>query len=383
MGIRRRGRSSWEVAVELGRDPLTGRRRRLSQTVRGTQRDAERVRVQLLHQIATGLDLEPTRLTVGAYLKLWLETIRPNLGPTTYCRYEGIVRLQVLPGLAALLLAKLRPLHIQGLYSRLRESGRADGKGGLSPRTLLHVHRVLYGALGTAVRWQIIPRNVCQAVEAPKARWAEMRTLSREDTRRLLDAAHEEESAYGDAVIMAVHTGLRLGELLGLRWEDVDLERGALTVRRTLQYLSGEGLTSKDTKTARARRTIPLGPTAVETLRRLRRRQLEERLAQGSAYCDRGIVFADALGRPLSPYRVSQRFPTLVKRLGLVPLRFHDLRHTHASLLLARGVHPKIVSERLGHASIAITLDTYSHVLPNLQEEAARDLDAWLADRRD
>lgn len=179
-----------------------------------------------------------------------------------------------------------------------------------------------------------------------------------------------------------MHSGLRLGELLGLGWEDVDIEHATITVlRRALQYLSGDGLALREPKTARARRRIPLGQTAIETLKRLRRRQLEERLAAGPTYTDSGLVFTDAVGRALKPYSVSQRFAAFVRASGLGPLRFHDLRHAHATLLLTRGVHPKIVSERLGHASIGITLDTYSHVLPGMQEEAVRDLDAWLAGR--
>lgn len=379
MGIHKRGKG-WLVSVELGRDPTTGRRRRAYLTVH-TRREAEREEARLRHEAATGLDLEPTKISLAEYLKRWLDAVRPNLAPSTDRRYEDLLRHQVIPHIGTIPLSKLRPLHVQQLYARLQENGRADGKGGLSPRTLLHVHRLLSEALGQAVRWQIIPRNVCQAVEAPQARRAEMRTLSPEETRGLLEAAKAEDTAHADAIVLAIHTGLRLGELLGLRWDDVDLEKGALTVRRALQYVPGESLAFRDTKTAKARRTLPLGPTALEALRQLRRRQLEERLAVGPGYCDSGVVFADALGRPLPPYRVSQRFPALVKRLGLAPLRFHDLRHTHASLLLARGVHPKIVSERLGHASIAITLDTYSHVLPNLQEEAARDLDTWLSHR--
>jgi len=377
MGVRKRGKG-WLVTVEMGRDPTTGRRRRTYLTA-PTRREAEREEAKLRHEAATGLDLEPTKISLAEYLKRWLDTRRSNLAPSTYRRYGDLLRHQVLPHIGTIPLSKLRPLHVQQLYARLQEIGRADGKGGISPRTLLHVHRLLSEALGQAVRWQIIPRNVCQAVEAPQARRAEMRTLSLEETRGLLEAAKAEDTAHGDAVILALHTGLRLGELLGLRWDDLDLELGRMTVRRTLQYLPGEGIAYREPKTGRSRRTIPLGATALEALRRVRRRQLEERLALGPGYCDSGVVFADALGRPLPPYRVSQRFPALVKRLGLAPLRFHDLRHTHASLLLARGVHPKIVSERLGHASIAITLDTYSHVLPNLQEEAARDLDAWLS----
>jgi integrase len=380
MGIRKRAKG-WLVSVELGRDPTTGRRRRAYLTVH-TKREAEREEARLRHEAATGLDLEPTKISLVQYLKRWLDAARPNLAPSTCRRYEDLLRHQVLPHIGTISLSKLRPLHVQQLYALLQEIGRADGKGGISPRTLLHVHRLLSEALGQAVRWQIIPRNVCQAVEAPQARRAEMRTLSPEETRRLLKAAEAEDTVYGDAIVLATHTGLRLGELLGVRWEDADLEKGTLTVRRALQYVPGEGLAFREPKTAKARRTLPLGPTALATLRQLRRRQLEERLAVGPGYRDSGVVFADALGSPLPPYRVSQRFPAFVKRLGLAPLRFHDLRHTHASLLLARGVHPKIVSERLGHASIAITLDTYSHVLPNLQEEAARDLDAWLSGRQ-
>lgn len=377
MAVRRRGKR-WLVTVDVGRDPTTGKRRRAYVTA-ATKREAEREETKLRHQAVTGLELEPARLTLAGYLERWLAAVSSNLAPATHLRYEGLVRYQVIPHIGAVPLSKLRPLHVQQLYARLQQTGRADGRGGLSPRTLLHVHRVLSEALGQAVKWQLVARNVCQAVEAPQARRTEVRALSPEDARRLLEVAEAEDSTYGDSVILALHTGLRLGELLGLRWEDVDLERGCATVRRTLQYLSGEGLALREPKTGTSRRTIPLGSTPLEALRRLRRRQLEERLALGPAYNDHGMVFADALGRPIPPYRVSQWFTGLVRLAGLAPLRFHDLRHAHATLLLTRGIHPKVVSERLGHGSIAITLDTYSHVLPSLQEEAVRDLDAWLS----
>jgi len=379
--IRRRSKGSWEVTVHLGHDPSTGRVRRRFLAVKGTKRDAESALAEALHERDTGIDISPGKITVADYLRRWLEAVCPNLAPATYRRYEGFIRAQIVPIIGALPLAKLRPLHVQQLYACLQESGRADGRGGLAPRTLLHVHRVLSEALAQAVRWQIVARNVCQAVEAPQARRTEIRALSPEETRRLLEVAEVKNTSYGDTVILAVHTGLRLGELLGLRWEDVDLERGTVTVRRTLQRLPGEGIGYREPKTARSQRTMPLGSTALETLRRLRRRQLEERLALGPAYQDRGAVLSTTLGTPLDGGNLRRAFYRLVRQAGLTALRFHDLRHTHASLLLARGVHPKVVSERLGHASIAITLDTYSHVLPNLQEEAAHDLDAWLSGR--
>jgi len=379
VGIRKRGKT-WLVTVELGRDAATGKRRRAYVTV-ASKRDAAREEARLRHQAATGLDLEPTRITVAEYLQHWLDAVRPNLAPTTYLRYEGLLRHQVLPHIGVIRLSKLRPLHVQHLYARLHEAGRADGRGGLSPRTLLHVHRVLSEALEQAVRWQIVHRNVCQAVEAPQPRRAEMRVLTPEQARRLLEVAEADDSVYGHAVILALHSGLRLGELLGLTWQDVDLERGCVTVRRALQHLASDGPVFREPKTARGDRTIPLGPSAVDALRRLRYRQVEKSLALASAYRDHRLVFVSPQGTHLSGFALRRAFYRLLLEAGLPRIRFHDLRHTHASLLLARGVHPKIVSERLGHASIAITLDIYSHVLPNLQEEAARDLDAWLAEK--
>ena len=379
MAIRKRG-SSWLVTVELGLESTTGRRRRAYVTA-STKREAVREEAKLRHEVDTGLDLEPTKITVAQYIHHWLAAVRPNLAPSTYRRYEGLMDHQIIPYIGATPLSKLRPLHVQQLYARLQTEGRADGKGGLSPRTLLHVHRVLSEALRQAVRWQITSRNVCEAVEAPQARGKEIRALTPEETRRLLEVGQEEDSVLGDAVILAVHSGLRLGEMLALQWENVDLEQGRITVRRTLQYMPGAGIDFRGPKTARANRTVPLGAAALEALKRLRRRQVEERLAVGPAYDSGGLVFADPLGRPIPPYRLSQRFAGWLRRTGLAPMRFHDLRHTHATLLMTRGVHPKVVSERLGHASITVTLDTYSHVLPTLQEEAARDLDVWLAGR--
>jgi len=379
MAIRKRA-GSWLVTVELGRDPVTRRRRRAHLTT-ATRREAEREEARLRHEAATGVDLEPTKITLADYLQRWLEAVRANLAPATYQRYDGLLKHQVIPHIGGLMLTKLRPLQVQQLYARLQVQGRADGRGGISARTLLHVHRVLSEALRQAVRWQIVARNVCESVESPHAPRVEMRALSPDEARQLLEVAQAEDGILGDAVIIAVHTGLRLGELLGLRWADVDTEQGRITIHRTVQYLPGEGTIQREPKTARGNRTVPIGATAVSTLGRLRRRQLEARLAVGTAYEDSGLAFTDPRGRPIPPYRLSQRFAGLLRRADLPRMRFHDLRHTHATLMLARGVHPKVVSERLGHASIAITLDTYSHVLPTLQEDAARALDAWLAGR--
>jgi len=288
---------------------------------------------------------------------------------------------QVIPRIGSVHLIKLRPLHVQQLYARLRENGRADGRGGLADKSLLQTHRILAEALKHAVGLQLVHQNVCQMVKAPQVRRKEVRTLSPDETRIVVDAATADDSVYGDAIVLAIHTGMRLGELLGLKWEDVDPDQERLTVKRSLQHLDKDGFVFQQPKTPKSRRSMPLGPTALEALKRLRRRQVEERLSVGPGYKEQGLVLASAVGTPISPANVRRAFERILKAAGVERLRFHDLRHTHASLLLARGIHPKVVSERLGHASIAITLDTYSHVLPSLQEEAARDLDAWLAER--
>ena len=216
----------------------------------------------------------------------------------------------------------------------------------------------------------------------PQAHKADIKPLTAEEAHRLIDVAEAEDTTYADVILMAIHTGLRMGELLAVSWDDVDTERGKLTVRLSLQQLPGQKATLRKPKSAGSQRTIPLGPTATRLLSQARRRQLRQRLAAGPAYEEGGLVFSTALGTPLGANNVRRILQGMLARAGVREIRFHDLRHTHATLLLMRGVHPKIVAERLGHANIAITLDTYSHVLPNLQEEAVRDLDAWLSEGR-
>ncbi len=377
MAIRRRGKKSWEVCVELGHDPLTDKRRRAVQNVKGTRRDALLVQTQLSAQRDTGIDLEPSRLTLAAYLDRWLASIRPDIAPATYTRYEGIVRVQIKPHLGAISLTKLRPLHVQEFYARLRRSGRVNG-GPLAARTVLHTHRVLSTALNRALQTQLIGRNVCEAVRAPQAQRPELRVFGGDETRALLTAAEAADSVCASVIAMAVHTGMRQGELLGLRWKAVDLERTVITVRTTLQRDRGGGFSFREPKTSRSRRSIPVGGAGVDVLRRVRARQLRERLAAGRAWKDADLVFASATGAPLTVKALQHAFHQLLRANGLPRIRFHDLRHTHASLLLLRGANPKVVSERLGHTTVAFTLDTYSHLLPGLQEDAARDLDAWL-----
>lgn len=379
--IKKRGQGSWTVVVEQGRDPTSGKRRQLWRTVQGTKKDAEAYLIQLLHERNGGIDVHPGRLTLGQYLERWLdEYAEHSVSARTHERYAGIVHNHLIPALGSVQLAKLRPQQIQAYYGRALKEGRADKRaGGLSARTVLHHHRVLREALHQAVRWQVLARNPADGVEPPRPSRPEMHVLTPDGVQQLLDACVDPEMRA--LAFTAVATGLRQGELLALRWSDLDLPAARLEVTRTLQYLSGKGLSFAPPKTEKSRRRVSLSPETGTALAEHRRRQAEHRLRLGSGFTDQGLVFPEALGGPQPPFRVSHRFATVVKRAGVGPLRFHDLRHTHATLLLRAGVHPKVVSERLGHTSVTITLDTYSHVLPGLQEEAANLLDGYLKPR--
>jgi integrase len=353
-----------------------GGRRQKWHTVHGSKKDAERELARLVHDLNTGEYVEPSRMTVGAYLERWLaDYARSSVSGKTFERYEEIVRTSLIPGLGHILMAKLQPLQIQAFYSESLQNGRKDGRGGLSAQTVIHYHRVLRKALHDAVRWQLVARNPADSVEPPRPVRREMKVLDGDQVARLLEAA--QDSWHYIPILLAVATGLRRGEILALRWEDIDLGEGILAVRRSLEQ-TRQGLSFKEPKTAKGRRTVVLPGMAVDELRRHQEEQVVAKLLLGPGYHDQGLVCAEDDGRPIIPDHVTRDFPVLVRKAGLPPIRFHDLRHTHATMLLREGIHPKVVSERLGHSTIGITLDTYSHVLPSMQEEAARRLDIAL-----
>ncbi|MDP2674252.1 MAG: site-specific integrase [Dehalococcoidia bacterium] len=377
--IRRRGKGSWEVTVRLGRDPITRRYRRRFLTVKGTKRDAERALAEALHQRDTGVDIAPGKLTNAEYLRRWLrDYVSHNCAPSTVIRYTGIIERHLIPRIGALLLRDLRPAHIQAAYGEaLAAGGRLDAKPvPLSPRTVLQHHRVLKEALSHAVEWQLITRNPADAVRPPHFRRRELRVLSLDETLCLLEVA--QGSPYYVLIYLALATGARLGELLALRWSDLDLDSGTMRITRTAVRLPGVGVVFSTPKTQRAVRPVALSRDTVDVLRRRRLAQLETRLTLGPAYEDQDLVFAWATGRPQDRGAVRRELQKLAAKAGFEGLRFHDLRHTAATLMLAAGVNPKVASERLGHATVAFTLDTYSHVLPNMQRQAAEAMDRLL-----
>ena len=372
--ITKRGANSYTVIINLGRDPLTGKRRQLWRSIKGTKKDAEALRIQLLHQRDSGVDAPPGKLTVSQYLERWLtDYAEPNLAPKTLRTSIDTVRRHLIPAFGSLPLSKLRPQHIQAHYAQALREGRLDGKGGLSPRSVQRQHQVLHVALRHAVQWQILPLNPADALQPPRGPSAEIRPLGLDEIQRLLTAA--DDTPYGTLVHLALMTGLRSGELLGLRWADTDLETGAIHVQQVCQWLPRQGFTFRPPKTPKSRRAVALSPDTVDRLRGHRQRQLEARLALGPDYAAHDLVLATPLGTPIDPSNLRRAWKAILRTAGIDHLRFHDLRHAHASLMLQQGTHPKIVSERLGHSGVGITLNLYSHVVPGLQEEAAAGLD--------
>jgi len=331
---------------------------------------------------ARGVTGAPPALMVATYLDVWLAERRLSgtIRETTATAYSVVIRSHLVPRLGGIALVRLGREHIAACYRDLRTAGRADGDmSGLSPKSVYNVHLVLRKALADAVDQGLLAVNpAARAMSAP-LRSATMRTWTGEEAAQFLAAT----MGLLDAALyrLALATGMRRGEVLGLRWRDLDMETSSLSVSQQLVRVGGAVRTGPP-KTAASRRRIALDADTVETLRAHRRSQAAERLQTGRGQSADDLVFSRPDGGPRDPDVVSHAFRRLVMAAGLPGIRFHDLRHTHASLLLARGTNPKVVQERLGHASVAITLDLYSHVIPDLQTEAAAQIGAALRARR-
>jgi integrase len=330
-----------------------------------TKEEARKKLRQARGDAERGLVFDTDNLKVGEYLDRWLsDSVRDTVKATTFERYEQIARLHLKPALGRVKLNALTPTHVRGLYREKLEAGS-------SARTVRYIHTTLHKALKQAVMDGLILRNATEAVKPPQLSREEMCPLTPEQAKHLLQTAHEAGDRLEALYVLAINTGLRQGELLGLKWDDVDLEDGSLQVRRTLTVTkNGPVLTTP--KTTSSRRSVKLTSKAIEALKHHLDRQLGEIDRVGSLWSENGLIFASEMGEPLNRHNLTRRsFKPLLMRAELPQIRFHDLRHTCATLLLTRNVNPKIVSEMLGHSTIAITLDTYSHVLPNMRDQAA------------
>ena len=377
--IKNVGKGRWRVTVESGTDPATGRRKRIVRHVQGRQGDAQALLLKLQVELQEGTYIQQDKMTLAEYLGYWLQAYCvPNLGPATLPSYTRIINSHVVPALGHIKLTDLKPLHIQGYYAAKLTSGRRDGKpGGLSARSVRYHHTVLREALQHAVKWQLLKVNPADATEPPRPVKPGFRALGMAEVRDLLDKLRGHRDEHLSAV--ALFTGMRQGELLALQWGSVDLEKKVVRVVQTVRWVNGEGFVfTPKAKSNRGMREIPLPAIAVEALRRQKVMVAQERLAGGEAYIQNDLVFPTRKGRPTDASSLARSWKKKMPGMGYRGLRFHDLRHTHASTLLAMGVHPKIVQERLGHETVSVTLDTYSHVLPGLQEDTVNKLDQFV-----
>lgn len=371
--IIKKGDRKWLVRVFLGRDSQSGKKRYFNKQVTGTKKDAQNYLTKVLSTIDEGVFVPPSKETFGDYLNDWLKnSARQKWSDRTYRDYTYYIDRHVRPSLGLKKLSSLQPLDVQELYTEMAAKG-------LSPRTIQIVHNIINSALKQGVKWQLLSRNPAQYVDRPKLVRREMMALSPEDVMKFLKAAQGDR--YYLLFSLGLDTGARPSELLALQWKDIDFEQGMVTIQRSLDYPEYEGeFQFIEPKTSKSRRQIKIASTSVSNLKEHRRIQSEQRLKVGPQWNNFDLVFSTSEGKPIQRRTILRRHlrPILKKAELPAELNLYSLRHSCATLLLSAGVNPKIVSERLGHASIVLTLDTYSHVLPSMQQTAAEKLETLL-----
>jgi len=366
--VTKRGKT-WAFVVEVGKHPVTGKRKQKWSSGYTTKAQAEQELAKMLARLADKENIvEQTNETVANYLENWLVHKKGQIRPGTYATYESNVRVHIVPSIGHLKLHQLNPQQLLHLYQQALEDG-------LAAQTIKHIHKILHDALETAVKWGLITRNIVKLVKAPKVVRKEMKVWNEQEIDTFLK--HFTNPRYRTIVILALATGMRRGEILALKWSDIDWDKKQLAVKRSyVKHYKGHAI--QEPKSAAGYRTIALSGQTIKVLRQHRLWQLEDRLSSPN-FVNQDYVFSQRNGDIIEPQQFSGSWAYFFRKHTIVPkIRFHDLRHTHASLLLKAGIHPKVVSERLGHSSITITLDRYSHLLPGMQEAAAKAFDTLL-----
>lgn len=362
-----RGKHVYLVRLLVGYD-ANGKRLYLNETVHGTKRQAQRVKREKERDRDNGQLIEPAAISINDFLDRWLDEIaRIKVRRATYDGYRAKIDRHIRPRLGLKRLCDLQAYDIQKLYNDMMRKG-------LSAKTVRHVHNILSPALRQAVKWRLLIQNPCDLCELPKMVKKEMQCFDEEEVGIFLE--HAKKDRFYPVFALAIATGLRPEEYLGLQWKDIDFTNRRLSVRRALVTVRGGGFEFTEPKTPQSRRSIPLSDSLLEMLRNHRKEILETRLRLGDAFADYDLVFPSEIGTPLLSGNLDRRhFKKILKEANLRKIRLYDLRHTMATLLLSKGVNPKIVSERLGHSSISLTLDTYSHVLPTMQLDATNHME--------
>lgn len=367
--LKHKGRKKYEICIELGRDPRTGKRQRKYKTVENvTKQEAQSIMNDMIKKYKKSGFIDPDKVTVAKYLKKWLEEYaQRNVSARTFRDYNGVVRNHLIPYLGQLKLSELQSRHIIKYQNDKLDNGRLNGEGGLSKRTVENHHRILSQALKHAVHtYNILDSNPCNGVTAPQPDKPDINTLTEKEVNKLLDLI-EDDYIFYTIIYVAVYTGLRRSELLALRWKDIDLDEQVLQVRRAVNEVSGQGLVYKETKNTSSQRSVNFDDDVTKVLRYYVKKQFK-------FYGKENLVFVNNEGEAIRPDYVTKKFKREIRKMNLEDVRFHDLRHTHATWLLKLGINPKIVQERLGHYDISTTLDVYSHVTPSMQKNAVKML---------
>jgi integrase len=377
--IRRRGETSWELKYEVAIDPHTKKRQTRYVSFKGSRREAQAKLAELLVAVAKGSHIDPNKVTVAEFVQGRIDQWEGsgNITARSAERYRELAKNQIEPFLGAKPLQKLRPLDIEQWHTMLRSRGRVDGKG-CSPATIGHAHRLLSQALSDAAENELVSRNVVATKSAPTVKRNDIVIVRAEDVSRFVESMRP-RSRYYAATILGLFCGLRLGEMLALRWQCIDLDRKTLKVHQALEYTKAHGLRFKEPKTKAGKRTITLPDTVVNTLREHRRTQLELRLQLGAGRLEPDdLLFTDIEGAPLHPINFSTTWANCAARIGFPDLTYHCLRHTHASQLIGAGIDVVKIAHRLGHASPTVTLDIYGHLFDKDDSKAAEAINAAL-----
>ena len=361
-------KKSWKIRVELPKDTITGKRKQKCYTFYGDRKGADKFLTEKLRELDTGILIDTKKMKFGEYLDYWKEKTFNNLEITTKEGYIQKIDKHIKPYLANILLENLKPLHLQNFYDEKLKNGKLDGKGGLSARTVLALHRIIHSALQQAVKWQLVIRNVAEAVEPPKAKKYKASFLTDKQTEELIAKAKNTDIYI--PIMIAIYTGARRGEILGLNWNNVDLEKGIIKIVDNL-CATKNGLIIKQPKTNSGIRTIAISKSLVKILKNHKINQMKNKIRLGESYKENNMVCCYEDGHLFNPKRFSAKFNELLQANNLPMVRFHDLRHSHASLLVKMGVQPKEISSRLGHSNIGITMDLYSHLYEEADKEVA------------
>ncbi len=384
---RKQGKDSWRLTISMGYNPTTDKYDKYQETFVGKGPDADKRIRELISQLEKGIDINPKQMTIEEFFKKWLDDRRGKVSQGTHYDYSRIAEKHIIPELGEILLSKLRPIDLRDFEAKLSREGRKDNKKttgpGLAASYVNRIHTIIHEALHDALKWELVFRNVAEVVDPPKAIRKKSIPLNEKQINDLLDGL---KSTYLYVpTFIALATGLRLGEVLGLTWQDIDMEQGILTVReaqKTKRERTGEAITYQttygDPKSKSSKRSLDIPEAMIEVLKKLQLEQeTQKRWTHKDVYQDHGLVCCLENGSPIKNESLGSRFRAMARKMGL-DISFHNLRHSHASQLVRMNESLNVISARLGHSGIGITADTYVHLYPNAQKEAARKINSIL-----